>query len=89
VTFLFLEDDEERMSMKVDFSTEGLPSGTDNFNPAPLTIRYPNTPGSNDHLNDLISAGSSVADDNDKVYPFNVKIPKMLMFVYNTEMGGK
>lgn len=89
VTFSFLNNDEERMSMEVDFSTEGLPSGTDNFAPNPLTIRYPNTPGSNDHLNDLVSMSYSPADDNDKVYPLNVKIPKMLMFVYNTEMNDK
>jgi hypothetical protein len=89
VSFSFLSDDEEHMTMEVDFSTEGLPSGTDNFAPDPLTIRYPNTPGSNDHLNDLVSRSYSPADDNDKVYPFNVKIPKMLMFVYNAEMGGK
>lgn len=89
VTFLFQSDDEEYMTMDVDFSTEGLPSGTADFAIESLTIYYPNTPGNNDSINDLANSISSETDENDKVYPFNIKIPKMMMFIYNSEIADK
>jgi len=82
VTFLILDDDTEFGSITVDFSTEGIPSGTDDLTENTVIIRYPNTPESelNDHSSSMVTA-----DANDKSYPLSVKIPKIIEFFLRAE----
>ncbi|SEA48883.1 YD repeat-containing protein [Desulfuromusa kysingii] len=74
-----LLSEEDEMPMIVDFTSEGIPTGTADVTfDSPTIVEYPNAP----EIDEYYSA-SYVADDNDKTYLKILKVPKMLEFIYN------
>ncbi|SEA49015.1 hypothetical protein SAMN05660420_02270 [Desulfuromusa kysingii] len=80
VTLLSENDEDSQQTKIVDFTTEGMPTGTTDLIIDTFVIRYPNSPELDSYYN-----GVSSADSNDKSYPLTFKIPKMFSFIY-TEM---
>jgi len=80
VTVLYEKDETELQTMIVDFTSEGVPTGSADFsNPEDsIRIEYPNSPEI-----DVYYSGEAPADANDKSYPIVLKMPKMFVFAFN------
>ncbi|SEA48936.1 hypothetical protein SAMN05660420_02267 [Desulfuromusa kysingii] len=73
VTILFQRNEEEYQTTIIDFTSEGIPTGTADWLYDALVIKYPNLTDINEDMPE--------ADINDKTYSMRVQSPKLYEFI--------